>query len=68
MHHKQESVTMLSTILPDNGHARAPWSGYKRVLRIAAWRDNVDVAVRAGQYAGNRTAGPETQYPLHHGR
>jgi len=74
MHHKQESLAMLSSILPDkppfiaNAATQDAWSA-QAVLRRAAWRDDVDVAVRAGQHAGNRTAaGTETQYPLHHGR
>ena len=39
------------------------------ILRLAARRDDVDVAVRARHHAGNRTAAAtETQHPFHHGR
>src|SRR5437899_13074711 len=49
-------------------YCNAATQAWLAVLRHAARRDDVDVAVRASQHAGNRTAGPTSQHPLHPGR
>ena len=65
MHHKQESVAMLSSILPDKPPfiatppAQDAWLS-QAILRRLVERIDVDVAVRAGQHAGSRTARPRS--------
>jgi hypothetical protein len=62
MHIQGQAVCYPNGAKQDDGLVQA-------VLRLAAWRDDVDVVVRASQHACNGAAtATETQYRFHHGR